>query len=76
MNKYKEDLDKVREEKNFYRSRIRSEEESAKLPLEQHNTLINPVPYNIQNPYILREMNRQTSYFANIANQNLSNGHH
>lgn len=51
-----------------------SEQQSMKIPSDQHNTLINPLPYNIQNPYILKEMNRQ-SYLASRGNQNFNNPH-
>lgn len=70
MTKYKQDLDKVKNDKDYFRTRTMSEQQSMRLPNDQHNALINPLPYNIQNPYILREMNRQ-SYLANIGNQNV-----
>lgn len=54
------------------RGRIKSEEQNTKLGTDQHNTLINPLPYNIQNPYILREMNKQ-SYLASRGHQNFAN---
>lgn len=73
MNKYKQDLDKVKTDKDLYKSRTVSEQQ-ARLPSEQHNAIINPLPYNIQNPYIIREMNRQ-SYLASIGNQNVGNGY-
>lgn len=44
---------------------------------DRHNPLKNPLPYNIQNPYILRQMNssyaygKNQSYLASIANGNL-----
>lgn len=50
-----------------------SEQQNMKYPNDQHNALINPLPYNIQNPYILREMNRQ-SYLASRGNQNVQGG--
>lgn len=28
---------------------------------ERHNPMVNPLPFNIQNPYILREMQRKAS---------------
>ena len=40
-----------------------------KLGGDYHHALINPLPYNIQNPYILREMNRQ----AQMGGQNQGN---
>lgn len=38
-----------------------------------HNVLTNPIPYNIQNPYILKEMGapRNPSYLAIKGSQNL-----
>ena len=80
MNRYKEDLDKGRMDKEVSRSRITTEYQYNNPPTHnsasnlnnQHNALINPVPYNIQNPYILREMNRQ-SYLASLGNQNMIN---
>jgi hypothetical protein len=54
------------------RGRTMSEQQNMKLPNEHHNALINPLPYNIQNPYILREMNKQ-SYLASRGNQNFEN---
>lgn len=74
MAKYREDLDKVKNDKEYFRTRTMSEQQSMKLPSDQHNTLINPLPYNIQNPYIIKEMNRQ-SYLANRGNQNFGNAH-
>lgn len=40
---------------------------------EYHNILTNPMPYNIQNPYILRQMGVQKnpSYLALKGSQNL-----
>jgi hypothetical protein len=29
---------------------------------DRHNPMINPLPYNIQNPYILREMKRRSAF--------------
>lgn len=52
------------------RSRAMSEKQNFKIASDYHNTLTNPMPYNIQNPYILREMNRQV-YVADRGNQNL-----
>jgi len=39
-----------------------------------HNPLTNPLPVNVQNPYIAKEMNRivaKQPYFANMASNNL-----
>jgi hypothetical protein len=54
MVKYKEDLDRGRSEREYLKYRSVTDQENLKLATEQHNTLINPLPYNIQNPYILR----------------------
>lgn len=54
MNKYKQDLDKVKNDKDYFRTRTMSEQQNVRLPNDHHNALINPLPYNIQNPYILR----------------------
>lgn len=63
MAKYREDLDKVREEQDYIKKRSLSERQNIKFyaDMPQHNAIVNPLPYNIQNPYILREMNRQNS---------------
>lgn len=29
---------------------------------DRHNPMVNPLPYNIQNPYILREMKRKSAF--------------
>lgn len=60
MNKYRQDLDKVKQEKEIMRSRVNSQS-SYGSPVSQHNALLNPMPYNIQNPYILKEIGRQQS---------------
>ena len=55
MEKYREDLDKLRSNKEEIRnSRLKSEQSNLKLQGDLHNAIVNPVPYNIQNPYILR----------------------
>lgn len=41
-------------------------------PGDYHNPLINPMPYNIQNPYILKQMTKQ-SYLASRGSQNFYN---
>lgn len=72
MGKYKEDLDKFKLSKDeMTRSRVKSEQNNLKMvPDSHHNAIINPMPYNIQNPYILREMGRQ-NYLGQRANQNI-----
>lgn len=54
------------------KNRSMSEQQNMRIQSDHHNPLVNPLPYNIQNPYILREMNRQ-SYLATRANQNFVN---
>lgn len=50
-----------------------SEQQNLKMnPGDYHNPLINPMPYNIQNPYILKEMNKQ-SYLASRGSHNFYN---
>jgi len=57
MIKYKEDLDRYKNEKETINN---SRSEATNLGrVESHNPLINPLPYNIQNPYLLKEMGRQ-----------------
>jgi hypothetical protein len=76
MNKYKEDLDKYRADKEVM-SRRRASEGSFQ-PAIKHNPVSNPVPYNLQNPYILKQLEKNNSgmlknasYLANIGNSNL-----
>lgn len=58
MAKYRHDLDKVVQQKETLK-RSRTEAHTIHYPESQHNAIINPLPYNIQNPYILREMRGQ-----------------
>ena len=72
MGKYREDLDMILERRN----RVQSEKgvSLAAMRPEFHNVLTNPIPYNIQNPYILKEMGGQknpSSYLATKGSQNL-----
>jgi hypothetical protein len=62
--KYKEDLDKLITEKEITHLRTIRQDSKAFYPSvldANHNPLYNPVPYTIQNPYILREMRRSMS---------------
>lgn len=77
MAKYKEDLDRHVQEKETMNKRRNSESFSTLAP-QKHNPLSNPLPYNVQNPYILKQLERNTSgqlrnasYLANIGNNNL-----
>lgn len=78
MTKYKSDLDKNVVDKGMTLTRRRSSESASILP-SKHNPLYNPLPYNVQNPYILKQMERNSSgliknsYLANIGNSNLVN---
>ena len=68
MNKYKEDLDTSSPQTN---SRIKVKERSMTGVVEgrndfnlinastNHNPILNPLPYNLQNPSILRDMQRK-----------------
>lgn len=78
MNKYKEDLDKNMVEKNEINKRRNSE--STALLTNKHNPIFNPLPYNVQNPYILKQMEKSSSgvlknssYLANIGSSNIVN---
>lgn len=70
--KYREDLDKLRDGRQ-YRSQSQSETGLNKIPQGSHNILTNPLPYNIQNPYILKEMGipKNQSYLAMKGIENL-----
>jgi hypothetical protein len=66
--KYKEDLDKLINEKEMTHLRTIREDSRAFYPSvhdSNHNPLYNPVPFTIQNPYILREMRRSMSPMNN-----------
>ena len=57
-------------------NRLRSESHksnSSVIRPDFHNPLTNPIPYNIQNPYILKEMGapKNPSYLAMKGSQNL-----
>ncbi len=43
----------------------------ANSKLDRHNALLNPVPFNIQNPYILKEMQRKNLMFSNPSYQTI-----
>lgn len=70
MQKYKEDLDQTsipRRDRSITNPNYTSSSSNAKnefnLQLQNsHNPLVNPLPFNIQNPYILRQMNRGSQY--------------
>jgi hypothetical protein len=67
--RYREDLDKIRQ----FRSQTQSETGLHKVPEEFHNIITNPLPYNIQNPYLLKEMAmpKNHSYLAMKGEGNL-----
>lgn len=54
MQKYKQDLDKELGQKS-YGKKVQTEE-SETFRLKHHDPLLNPIPFHIQNPYILKEM--------------------
>ena len=68
MSKYKEDLDtssppvsnsRVKEkERSFTGPYIKNDFNVNKIEA-RHDPMVNPMPYNIQNPYILKEMQRK-----------------
>jgi len=64
MSKYKQDLDTS--SPNLATSRERSRtgptiknEFNLHQVEDRHNPLVNPVPFNIQNPYVLKQMRRK-----------------
>ena len=77
MSKYKDDLDRNIHDKDQINKR-KGSESSVNLS-NKHNPLCNPMPYNVQNPYILKQMERNNSgllrnngsYLANIGSNNL-----
>jgi len=75
MNKYREDLDRNRADKEIQRRRP---SESTPQLNGKHNPLVNPIPFNLQNPYILKQMERNSSglvrngsYLAGIGSSGL-----
>jgi hypothetical protein len=65
--KYREDLDRMLEGQG---REGRSQSEAGLVRGgDMHNILTNPLPFNIQNPYILKEMG--VSYLAMKGSQNL-----
>ena len=44
---------------------------SANIKLDRHNALLNPVPFNIQNPYILKEMQRKNMLYPTPSYQTI-----
>jgi hypothetical protein len=74
MNKYKEDLDKYRSDKESLSRRHPTE--NIYQPVLKHNPVSNPLPYNLQNPYILKQLEKnnpgvlKNSYLANIGISN------
>jgi len=62
--KYKDDLDKIITEKEQSHLRTIRDDNRSFYPnpnQTNHNPLYNPVPFNIQNPYILKDMRRSMS---------------
>lgn len=76
MNKYKQDLDSS--SSNLASSRERSKigpttkNDFNVIQMEdRHNPLVNPVPFNIQNPYILKQMTRKQPAFESSFNSQI-----
>lgn len=72
MNKYREDLDKNRVDRDMQRKRP---SESTPHLNNKHNPLVNPMPFNLQNPYILKQLERNNSrngsYLAGLGSSGL-----
>lgn len=62
---YRNDLDRnvqdklVMSRKNYP---PQSSDPMLKVSTDYHNPLVNPLPYNIQNPYILKEMQKMSTH--------------
>jgi hypothetical protein len=62
MQKYKEDLDRNNNKGSRVRDRSLTNNPSSIIANDfnihkledRHNPMVNPIPYNIQNPYILK----------------------
>lgn len=64
MQKYKDDLDKTSvsvgsRNRSMTTSPIIKNDFNVLRIEDRHNPMVNPMPYNIQNPYILKEMKRK-----------------
>jgi hypothetical protein len=68
IEKYREDLEIMARGRSSSDRRGSSE---VVLRPEYHNILTNPMPYNIQNPYLLKEMGKNPSYLAMKGSQHL-----
>ena len=71
MLKYRSDLDLLRNSSMGQHEQNRASLADGRP--ENHNILTNPMPFNIQNPYILKQMGIQKnpSYLAMKGSQNL-----
>ena len=70
MELYKNDLDRLMQDKLAHSRKNYQAQHSDprfKVSEDYHNPLVNPLPYNIQNPYILREMQRMST--QNVRNE-------
>lgn len=78
--RYKDELDRLKEDGKAFegyrkeheklREKTREKTEETMAESEVHNVISNPLPYRIQNPYILKELRRNNGnkgYFAGIA---------
>jgi hypothetical protein len=60
---YRNDLDRnVQDKLAMSRKNYpQSSDPMLKVSTDYHNPLVNPLPYNIQNPYILKEMQKMST---------------
>jgi len=54
--------------KHVVQSPKASDYSTSNLLSPTHNPILNPLPYSIQNPYLLKEINRYSSKRLNLAN--------
>jgi DNA polymerase sigma len=62
MHIYKHDLDKFMQNKLDQSRKLNTKTEAnIKYSENYHNPLINPLPFNIQNPYLIKEIQKNNS---------------
>ncbi len=61
---YRNDLDRIVQDKLVISRKHQPQLSDPKLKVSSdfHNPLVNPLPYNIQNPYILKEMQKMSTH--------------
>ena len=66
---YKEELDKATEEKERSKSKrkLGVMNDFNRVNMVDHNPLNNPVPFNIQNPYILRQLGGRGNNYSSFS---------